>query len=88
MSDDDVLGRWMAHHLGDLIVKAENTPDPERLELRREAADLILLRFAAVRATARNASMSVLPVSPGSCIGDAADLRCQCDVGGGAETAR
>ena len=42
LSDDDVLGRWMAHHLGDLIVKAENTTEPEQLELRREAADLIL----------------------------------------------
>ncbi|MGW3993207.1 hypothetical protein ACWEF6_06935 [Amycolatopsis sp. NPDC004772] len=42
LSDDDVLGRWMAHHLGDLIVKAENTTEPEQLELRREAADLII----------------------------------------------
>jgi hypothetical protein len=52
LSDDDVLGRWMAHHISDLISKvgASATDDHNR-ELRNQTADLII-RFWAHRAAA------------------------------------
>lgn len=46
LSDSDVLGRWMAHHLSDLIIRAENTTGNEGLNLQREAFDLILRLWA------------------------------------------
>ncbi|QKZ17050.1 hypothetical protein [Streptomyces chartreusis] len=42
LSESDVLGRWMAHHISDLIIKAENAPGPEGDDIRREAATAIL----------------------------------------------
>ncbi len=46
LSDSDVLGRWMAHHISDLIVRAENATDQQTLELRRETADTIIRLWA------------------------------------------
>lgn len=42
LDSDDILGRWMAHHLGDLIVRAEITTGAQGEALRREAADLTI----------------------------------------------
>lgn len=46
LSDDDVLGRWMAHHISDLIIRAENATGQQALELRRETADTIIRLWA------------------------------------------
>lgn len=46
LSDGDILGRWMAHHIGDLIVKAENATGRQALELGRETADTIIRLWA------------------------------------------
>ncbi|MER7114072.1 hypothetical protein ABT332_06230 [Saccharomonospora azurea] len=46
LSDSDVLGRWMAHHISDLIVRAENATGQQALELRRETADTIIRLWA------------------------------------------
>lgn len=42
LDTDDILGRWMAHHLSDLIMRAENSTEPQVESLRRETADLII----------------------------------------------
>lgn len=42
LSDSDVLGRWMAHHIGDLIIRAENATGVEANGIRREAMTAIL----------------------------------------------
>lgn len=42
LSDHDVLGRWMAHHIGDLIIRAETAPEAEADEIRRETATAVL----------------------------------------------
>jgi hypothetical protein len=42
LSESDVLGRWMAHHISDLINQAENATGPEVDGVRREAATAIL----------------------------------------------
>ncbi|MFF4467433.1 hypothetical protein ACFY13_49490 [Streptomyces mirabilis] len=42
LSENDVLGRWMAHHIGDLIIRAENATGAETDGIRREAATAIL----------------------------------------------
>ncbi|WP_157430492.1 hypothetical protein [Actinomadura macra] len=42
LSDSDVLGRWMAHHIGALIVQAENATGAEANGIRREAMTAIL----------------------------------------------
>lgn len=42
LSQSDVLGRWMAHHIGDLIVQAENATGAEANDIRREATTAIL----------------------------------------------
>jgi hypothetical protein len=39
---DDLLGRWMAHHLGDLIMRAETTNSTQNEVVRCEVADLII----------------------------------------------
>lgn len=41
LSQSDVLGRWMAHHLSDLIIQAENATGAEA-DVRREATTAIL----------------------------------------------
>ena len=38
----DTLGRWMAHHLAELLNRAENAPDEEKDAARRECSDLIV----------------------------------------------
>ena len=38
----DTLGRWMAHHLADLINQAEQGPESDRNERRRECRSAIL----------------------------------------------
>jgi hypothetical protein len=38
----ELLQRWMAHHLADLISKANDTSGPEKAEHERAATDLIL----------------------------------------------
>lgn len=42
LSQSDVLGRWMAHHIGDLIVQAANATGAEANGIRREAMTAIL----------------------------------------------
>jgi hypothetical protein len=42
LSDHDVLGRWMAHHIGDLIARAETTPEKEAEGVRRETVTAVL----------------------------------------------
>ncbi|MEU9159627.1 hypothetical protein AB0D29_04980 [Streptomyces sp. NPDC048424] len=42
LSQGDVLGRWMAHHIGDLIIQAENAVGAEADGVRRETATAIL----------------------------------------------
>ncbi|MGW2331571.1 hypothetical protein ACWC5C_38275 [Streptomyces sp. NPDC001700] len=42
LSQSDVLGRWMAHHIGDLITQAENATGAEADGVRREATTAIL----------------------------------------------
>lgn len=42
LSQSDVLGRWMAHHISDLIIQAENTTGAEANRIRREATTAIL----------------------------------------------
>lgn len=42
LSQSDVLGRWMGHHIGDLIIQAENATGAEMNDIRREAATAIL----------------------------------------------
>ncbi|MFJ1785507.1 hypothetical protein ACIOML_14500 [Streptomyces anulatus] len=42
LSAHDVLGRWMAHHIGDLIIRAESAPEAEADEIRRETATAVL----------------------------------------------
>ncbi|MFB6836999.1 hypothetical protein [Streptomyces sp. NPDC056361] len=42
LSESDVLGRWMAHRIGDLIVQAENATGAEADGVRREATTVIL----------------------------------------------
>ncbi|MGW3911982.1 hypothetical protein ACWEBX_10715 [Streptomyces sp. NPDC005070] len=42
LSENDVLGRWMAHHIGDLIIRAENATGAEADGIRREAVSAIL----------------------------------------------
>ncbi|MFI5564378.1 hypothetical protein ACIA2T_34235 [Amycolatopsis japonica] len=46
LSDYDVLGRWMAHHLADLIGKAEAATGEGKITLQREAAEMILRLWA------------------------------------------
>lgn len=46
LSDSDVLGRWMAHHLSGLIVRAENVAEQQAHELQRETADTIIRLWA------------------------------------------
>lgn len=50
LSDSDILGRWMAHHISDLIVRAESAPEQQSHELRQQTTDTIL-RLWAQRAT-------------------------------------
>ncbi|MFJ2769195.1 hypothetical protein [Streptomyces sp. NPDC087300] len=42
LAQSDVLGRWMAHHIGDLIVRAENATGAEADGVRCEAMTAIL----------------------------------------------
>ncbi|WP_327666672.1 hypothetical protein OHN37_07545 [Streptomyces sp. NBC_00485] len=42
LSDHDVLGRWMAHHISDLIIRAETAPEAEAEDVRRETATAVL----------------------------------------------
>ncbi|WP_432752311.1 hypothetical protein ACE1OA_04680 [Streptomyces sp. JL2001] len=42
LSESDVLGRWMAHRIGDLIVQAEDATGAEADGARREATTVIL----------------------------------------------
>ncbi|UZI27238.1 hypothetical protein [Streptomyces sp. VB1] len=42
LSDHDVLGRWMAHHLSDLIIRAESAPEAEADDMRGEAVAAVL----------------------------------------------
>lgn len=42
LSQGDVLGRWMAHHIGDLIIQAENAVGAEADGVRCETANAIL----------------------------------------------
>ncbi|MFE7891140.1 hypothetical protein [Streptomyces sp. NPDC057412] len=42
LPDHDVLGRWMAHHIGDLITHAETASDAEADDVRRETATAVL----------------------------------------------
>ena len=39
---NDTLGRWMAHHLAELIAEAEDTEGDDRIEIRGRVLDLIL----------------------------------------------
>ena len=38
----DTMGRWLAHHLAELIYAARNKKGPHRLKARNQAAELIL----------------------------------------------
>ncbi|WP_172406953.1 hypothetical protein [Clavibacter michiganensis] len=49
LDDTDTLGRWMAHHLSDLLGRRESSDDPRGGD--QEIADLVL-RFWATRAAA------------------------------------
>lgn len=52
LSDDDVLGRWMAHYISERIAKAEaSSAEGHGQELRNETAELII-GFWAHRAAA------------------------------------
>lgn len=42
LSDQDVLGRWMAHHIGALIIRAEAAGEAEADNLKREAVTAVL----------------------------------------------
>ncbi|MDF6066089.1 hypothetical protein H8R03_29630 [Streptomyces sp. JH010] len=42
LAEHDVLGRWMAHHIGDLIIRAETTPAADTDAIRRETATAVL----------------------------------------------
>lgn len=42
LDDVDVLGRWMAHHISDLITRADATNGPDGEAIREEASDTIL----------------------------------------------
>lgn len=42
LPDHDVLGRWMAHHVGDLIIRAETASEAEADDVRRETATSVL----------------------------------------------
>ncbi|MFE7794945.1 hypothetical protein [Streptomyces sp. NPDC057460] len=42
LSDHDVLGRWMAHHISDLINRAETAPEAEADGIRRETVAAVL----------------------------------------------
>ncbi|WP_459648957.1 hypothetical protein [Kitasatospora sp. Ki12] len=42
LPSNDVLGRWMAHHIGDLIIRAQAADDSQIDSARREAANTIL----------------------------------------------
>lgn len=42
LDDQDLLSRWMAHHISDLITRARTTSGPDGDALQREACDTIL----------------------------------------------
>lgn len=42
LPDNDILSRWMAHHIADLITRAESATGVEAEEIRRETATTIL----------------------------------------------
>lgn len=42
LDESDVLGRWMAHHLSELIFRARNAPIEERIAANQEAERAIL----------------------------------------------
>ncbi|GAA2779409.1 hypothetical protein RMN57_05945 [Kitasatospora sp. CM 4170] len=42
LPSNDVLGRWMAHHIGDLIVRAQAADESQVQSVRRETASTIL----------------------------------------------
>jgi hypothetical protein len=42
LDDQDLLGRWMAHHISDLITRARTTSGPDSDTLKQEATDTIL----------------------------------------------
>ncbi|MFB7559210.1 hypothetical protein [Streptomyces brevispora] len=42
LPDHDVLGRWMAHHIGDLIIRVETASEAEADDVRRETATAVL----------------------------------------------
>lgn len=42
LDEHDLLGRWMAHHISDLITRAEAVTGPAAAELRQEAAEAII----------------------------------------------
>ena len=42
LDEHDLLGRWMAHHISDLITRAEAAAGPASAELRGEAAEAII----------------------------------------------
>ncbi|MFJ5075207.1 hypothetical protein ACIP8Z_11470 [Streptomyces sp. NPDC088553] len=42
LADHDVLGRWMAHHISDLITRAETAPEADVDDMRRETVAAIL----------------------------------------------
>ncbi|WP_181785491.1 hypothetical protein [Streptomyces phytophilus] len=42
LADHDILGRWMAHHISDLIMRAETSPLDEADDIRRATAATIL----------------------------------------------
>jgi hypothetical protein len=42
LSESDILGRWMAHHISDLITRAESSSGPQAEDLRRETANTII----------------------------------------------
>lgn len=39
----DTLGRWIAHHIAELITKAENAPAAQKAALEKSAAEAILM---------------------------------------------
>lgn len=50
LESTDTLARWMAHYVAELMVRAENTPLPERDEARKSCARAILDLWAQARA--------------------------------------
>ncbi len=42
VDSNDTLGRWMAHYVADLIIKAENATGNDKVTVQREAFDTIL----------------------------------------------